>query len=104
MDPYALSGMIFTLIVMFFIGGFILTLPLVRRLGGLMEESIRERRDARLERGQLGEIEARVGDLARAIETMHRQLDLTGERQDFLENLLEHRQPEALPSVREATE
>ena len=63
MDPYTLGGMIFSLIMVLIIGGFIVTFPLLRRLGGLMEESIRERRDARLDKGQVAQISGELQQL-----------------------------------------
>ena len=97
MDPYALGGMIFTVVMVLIIGGFIITFPLLRRLGGLMEESIRERRDARLEKGQVAQISGEIAELRSAFESLERHLDLVGERQEFVENLLSHREPTALP-------
>ena len=97
MDPYTLGGMIFSLIMVLIIGGFIVTFPLLRRLGGLMEESIRERRDARLDKGQVAQISGEIADLRNAFETLETQLELLGERQEFVDNLLSHRERTALP-------
>jgi divalent metal cation (Fe/Co/Zn/Cd) transporter len=97
MDPYALGGMIFSVVMVLIIGGFIITFPLLKRLGGLMEESIRERRDARLEKGQVEQISGDIAELRSAFESIERQLELVGERQEFVENLLSHRTHTALP-------
>jgi hypothetical protein len=97
MDPYALGGMIFSVVMVLIIGGFIVTFPILRRLGHLMEESIRERRDARIDKGQVAQISGDIADLRNAFETLEKQLDLVGERQDFVENLLTHKEPTALP-------
>lgn len=97
MDPYAEAGMIFTLIMVLLGGGFILTFPITRRLGALMEESIRERRAARLDQGQVGELESTLSDVHRALEQMDGRMALLAERQDFVENLLSHREPSRLP-------
>jgi hypothetical protein len=97
MDPYALGGMIFSVVMVLIIGGFIITFPLLRRLGGLMEESIRERRDARLDKGQVTQITGDIAELRNAFESLEKQLDLVGERQEFVENLLSHRKRTALP-------
>lgn len=96
MDPYALGGMIFSVVMVLIIGGFIVTFPILRRLGHLMEESIRERRDARLDKGQVAQISGDIADLRNAFETLEKQLDLVGERQEFVENLLAHRERTAL--------
>jgi len=97
MDPYALGGMIFSVVMVLIIGGFIVTFPILRRLGHLMEESIRERRDARLDKGQVTQITGDITDLRNAFETLEKQLELVGERQEFTENLLAHRDRAALP-------
>ena len=97
MDPYAEAGMIFTLIMAVLIGGFIITYPIMRRLGGLMEESIRERRAARLDQGQVGDLEKTIGDVHGALEQLDGRMALLAERQDFVENLLSHRDPSQLP-------
>ena len=51
MDPFIQGSMIFTIIMTIIVGGFIVTCPIMRRLGRVMEESIRDRQDARLGRG-----------------------------------------------------
>lgn len=97
MDPYTEAGMVFTVIMTIIIGGFIVTFPVLRRLGAVMEESIRERRAARLDQGQVGLIEAQMNDMKASIDRMEGHLHLLGERQDFVENLLTHREPDRLP-------
>lgn len=98
MDPYALGGMIFSLIMVLIIGGFIVTFPILRRLGGLMEEYIRERRDTRLDRGELGRVEGELRHVSEALETVRRQLDLVHERQEFLEELVGRPEADRLTS------
>jgi hypothetical protein len=97
MDPYTVGAMIFTVVMVLIIGGFIITTPILKRLGGLMEESVRERREARLEKGQVAKIGGEIAELRSAFESLERQLDLIGERQEFVENLLSHRERAALP-------
>lgn len=98
MDPLITGSMIFVLILITLIGGFIVTFPILRRLGGLMEESIRERRESRLESGQLGELLGEIADNRGAVEAIERQIGLLGERQEFMENLLSHRGRGQLPN------
>jgi len=97
MDPYTQAGMIFAVVMTIIIGGFIVTFPIMRRLGSLMEESVRERRAARLGQGQVDQIEGSIADLHNALERMEGHMSLLAERQDFVENLLGHREPERLP-------
>ncbi len=93
MDPYAQAGMIFTVIMTIIVGGFIVTFPVLRRLGAVMEESIRERRAARLDQGQVAQIEGELTDVRASIERIEGHIGLLAERQDFVENLLGHREP-----------
>lgn len=97
MDPYALAGMIFSVVMVLIIGSFIVTFPLLRRLGGLLEESIRERRDARLDKRQVAQLSGQISEMKAAFETIERQLELVAERQEFVENLLSHRERTSLP-------
>lgn len=97
MDPYAQAGMIFTAVMTLIIGGFIVTFPIMRRLGALMEESVRERRATRLDQGQVGQIGAELADMRASLERLEGHVGLLAERQDFVENLLSHREPGRLP-------
>ncbi len=93
MDPLIQGAMIFTLVMTIVVGGFIISFPVMRRLGALLEESIRERRAARLDQGQVGKIEAEIVDVRSSLERIEGHLGLLAERQDFVENLLGHRDP-----------
>ena len=93
MDPLIQGAMIFTLVMTVVVGGFIVSFPIMRRLGALMEESIRERRAARLDQGQVGRIEAEIADVRGSVERIEGHLGLLTERQDFVEKLLSHRDP-----------
>jgi hypothetical protein len=97
MDPYAQAGMIFTVIMTIIIGGFIVTFPIMRRLGRVMEESLRERQEARLRQQEAGRLEERIDELRGAMERVEGHVALLTERQDFMENLLSHREPGRLP-------
>jgi predicted PurR-regulated permease PerM len=81
MDPNAIAGMIFTLIALVLIGGFILLVPLSRQLAQLMQQ--------RLERGETADQDARIASLARAVESLSEEVGRLAERQEFTERLLE---------------
>ncbi len=81
MDPMAIVGMIFTLVVLVMIGGFILLYPLSRQLAQLVHR--------RLEKGESGDQDARIASLARAVESLGEQVGRLAERQEFTERLLE---------------
>jgi hypothetical protein len=83
------------------VGGFIVTFPIMRRLGALLEESIRERRAARLDQGQVGQIEASILDLQASVDRLEGHMALLAERQDFVDSLLQHREPGRLTSEEE---
>ena len=76
MDPYAQAGMIFTVVMTLIIGGFIVTFPVLRRLGRVMEESIRERQQARLGRENSALLRGEIEQLQHAIGQMQGHLEL----------------------------
>jgi hypothetical protein len=80
MDPMALGMMIFTIVVIVLIGGFILLLPLTRRLGQFLEYRMSDKR-------RVEESEDR-DRLLRAIEALRDDVVRLAERQDFTEKLL----------------
>jgi len=97
MDPFIQGSMIFTIIMTVIVGGFIVTFPIMRRLGRVMEESIRDRQDARLGRGEKAALEADIGEIRSSMERLEGHVGLLAERQDFVDNLLSHREPGKLP-------
>lgn len=100
MDPYTLGGMIFSLVMVLIIGGFIVTFPVLRRLGALLEEHIRERRESRPDRGEMGRLHGEISRLDETLDTVRRQLELVRERQDFVEELMERSDTARLASGR----
>jgi hypothetical protein len=88
-DIIPLAGMLFSLLMVLVIGGFILLFPLSKRLGQLIE--------MRLEQQRQGALSAE--DATALLETIHAlqdQIELLAERQAFTERLLEpeHDAPE----------
>jgi hypothetical protein len=81
MDPAIIPMMIFTVIVLMLIGGFILLLPLTRRLGALLEHRMLAEDRA----GRSVDVEA----LARAVDTLRDEVERLAERQEFTEKLLD---------------
>jgi len=90
--------MIFAVVMTVIIGGFIVTFPILRRLGRVMEETIRDRQEARLGRGNAAMLEGEIEQIKHAVGRIEGHLELLGERQDFVENLLSHRDPKQLPN------
>lgn len=84
MDPELIPLMIFTIIVIAMIGGFIVLLPVTRRLGRFLEYRMSEQ-------GRVRESEDRERIL-RAIESLRDDVARLAERQDFTERLLQRPQ------------
>lgn len=95
MDPYTAWGMIFSVVMVLIVGGFVVTFPVMRRLGNLIEEWIRERQGLRLEQGEVARLDGQIEQLGKALEALHAQVSLLGERQEFVENLIEGRHGES---------
>lgn len=81
MDPWIVPTMIFTVVVLAMLGGYIVLFPLTRRLGRFLEyrmsEASRIREDEERER------------MLRAIEALRDDVARLAERQDFAERLLD---------------
>jgi cell division protein FtsB len=98
MDPMAVAGMIFTLVLTVLVGGFIVLFPVTRRLGLLLESKLQEKKDP---------MHAELAELRQMKELMHSmeaQIRLLAERQEFTEQLITRRAREALPSASEPGE
>ena len=94
MDPMAIAGMIFTLVLTVIIGGFILLFPLAKRLGLLIESKIQDKDAARQELAS----ENQLKEMIQGLETQIRALV---ERQEFTEKLLSHREQQNLLKPRD---
>lgn len=73
-------GMVFILLVLMLIGGFILLLPLTRRLGAYLEQ--------RLEQGKAGATNPEIRQLRAAVGALQAEIERLAERQEFTESLL----------------
>lgn len=80
-EPMVIVAMIFTLIVLAMIGGFILLFPLSRQLSTLLHQ--------RLQHGEPPPSDERVDALAQAVELLSAEVERLTDRQDFTERLLE---------------
>ncbi|HUE97596.1 MAG TPA: hypothetical protein VMN39_13125 [Longimicrobiaceae bacterium] len=81
--------MLFTLFLVAMIAGFILLLPITRRLGALMEQRLQEKGTSFSP--------AEVSQLRAAVDALRSDLERLSERQAFTEVLLEERRPAELP-------
>ncbi|NIP80881.1 MAG: hypothetical protein GWM90_17370 [Gemmatimonadetes bacterium] len=83
MDILPLAGMLFSLLMVLIIGGFILLFPVTRRLGRLLELRIEERRSE--DRPPAAELE----EVLRVVEALQAEVERLSDRQEFTERLLE---------------
>lgn len=81
-DILPLAGMLFSLLMVLIIGGFILLFPLSRRLGQLLEMRLEERREGSLPPED-------VAVLLETIQALQDEVERLAERQAFTERLLE---------------
>lgn len=80
LDPVILAGMIFSVVVLLLIGGFVLLYPVARQLGEYLRH--------RIQQGDRAP-EEQVEELRRAVESLRNDVAHLAERQDFTERLLE---------------
>jgi hypothetical protein len=88
MDPMAVAGMIFVLVLCAMVGGFILLIPLSRRLGRMVDLWLQERRGI--------EPSGEIAELRRTIQALEAEVSALSERQQFTDQLLQSRRPERL--------
>jgi hypothetical protein len=79
--------MLFTLILIGMVGGFILLIPLSRRLGHMIDVWLQEKK--RVDPDELAE-------LRRTVQELEKEVSALAERQQFTDQLLEKRHQERL--------
>jgi hypothetical protein len=89
MEVEAIAGMLFTLILCAMIGGFVLLLPISRRIGRVLEQRLEDK-------SLRGESATRLNQLEATVRSLREELDRVTERQNFTESLLEERRPQLL--------
>jgi hypothetical protein len=88
MEPMALAGMAFVLVLCAMVGAFILLIPLSRRLGQLLDAWLQDKRGV-VPNGEIAE-------LRRTIQELEAEVHALAERQQFTDQLLQARRPERL--------
>jgi hypothetical protein len=83
MDIIPIAGMLFSLLVVLAIGGFILLFPISRRLGKFLEIRIDERMEWNTLPGEM------LNELRDVVEELQSEVARLGERQKFVERLLD---------------
>ncbi len=89
MDPLIAASMIFTLILVVLIGGFIVLFPVTRRLGKALEVYLDQKRNDAPDARETERMRAAVGSLQREVRRL-------SEKQEFVERLLQKREAEEL--------
>ncbi len=103
MDPMAVAGMIFTLLLVALIGGIIVVTPLARRLAALLELRLQEKMQAgKLDAGEAAALKKRIAALEEEVSALRERHASLGDRQDFVEALLRSgEEARALPAEAE---
>jgi len=103
MDPMALAGMVFTLILVVLIGGIIVVTPLVRRLAALLELRLQEKmQSGQMGAGDAAELKKRIAALEEEVGALREQHASLVDRQQFVEALLQSgEEARALPAEAE---
>lgn len=81
LHPVILAGMIFTVVVLGMIGGFILLFPIARLAGQALKIWIENR-------GTAGEMQNAIGQMRRELAGMQAQIERVAEQQEFVERAL----------------
>ena len=87
--PADVAEMVYTLLMALLFGTFVVTFPIMRRLGRIMEEWIAFRRESVPERETLKRIETSVEAIGQRLESVEQRTELMGERQEFMESLMD---------------
>ena len=90
-----MSEMIAVLIFVFatvtIIGLFLVTIPITRRLGRVLEEWVKMRREGAPDRAVLEGVTEELRSLGRHVEALDDRMQILTDRQDFTESLVEAR-------------
>jgi hypothetical protein len=95
MDIIPIAGMLFSLLVVLAIGGFILLFPISRRLGKFLEIRIDERMEWNTLPGEM------LNELRDVVEELQSEVARLGERQKFVERLLDSGKSKSSASTEE---
>ncbi len=94
-----MSEMIAVLIFVFatvtVIGLLLVTIPVTRRLGRVLEEWVKMRREGAPDRAALDGVTEELRSLGRHVEVLDDRMQILTDRQDFTESLIESRGSEA---------
>ena len=89
--------MIYSLLLVIILGTFIVTFPIMKRLGRIMEEWLTLRRESAPQRDALGRIETAVEAIGQRLQAVEQRSELVVERQEFMESLMDQQRRTLIP-------
>ncbi|MEN8144561.1 MAG: hypothetical protein ABFS14_06360 [Gemmatimonadota bacterium] len=95
--PVAIAEMIFAFATVTVIGLFLLAIPITRRLGRVLEEWVKIRKDSQPDRELTEYLVGEVRELRQQFDSLEQRVSLVGERQDFTESLIESGRKAQIP-------
>ena len=95
--PIAIAEMLFAFATVTVIGLFLLTIPITRRLGRVLEEWVKIRNESQADRELTEYLVTQVRELRQQFDSLEQRVSLVGERQDFTESLIESGRKAQIP-------
>jgi len=97
--PVAIAELIAAVAIITICGLFLVSIPITRRLGRVLEEWVKMRSEGAPQRGAIDDLVGEVRSLSRHVEALDDRMQILADRQDFTESLVEARssEPRALP-------
>lgn len=95
--PVAIAELIFAFATVTVIGLFLLAIPITRRLGRVLEEWVKIRKDSQPDRELTEYLVTQVRELRQQFDSLDQRVSLVGERQDFTESLIESSRKTQIP-------
>lgn len=97
--PETIAVLIFVFATVTVIGLFLVSIPVTRRLGRVLEEWMIMRREGAPDRAVLDGVTEELRSLGRHVGALDDRMQILADRQDFTESLVESRvsEPRALP-------
>ncbi|MFQ5529698.1 MAG: hypothetical protein ACE5FP_05050 [Gemmatimonadota bacterium] len=89
--PIAIAEMIAAVAMVAIIGFFLVSIPITRRLGRVLEEWVNMRREGAPDRTAVDGLTEEIRALGRHVEALDDRMQLLSARQDFTESLVETR-------------
>jgi hypothetical protein len=87
-DPDVVLGMAFTVVMMLLVGGFLVAIPIIRRLGKLTDEWVRSRREGLPGESEWSRLTAHLESINSRLGQIERDQSHMSERQEFVEGLV----------------